>query len=84
MIINRNIDIDTNPNIHRNLNNNMNINNTDSSNDNDYNNIKDDQARTMTPKEAINIGADYLVIGRPITQSRNPLEKLKLINKSIE
>ena len=23
----------------------------------------------MTPKEAINLGADYLVIGRPITQS---------------
>ncbi len=33
---------------------------------------KDDQKRTMTPKEAIERGADYLVIGRPITQSHDP------------
>ena len=26
----------------------------------------------MTPKEAVNLGADYLVIGRPITDSKNP------------
>ena len=31
----------------------------------------DDQKRVMTPKEAINLGADYLVIGRSITQSNN-------------
>ena len=44
---------------------------------------KDDQKRTLTPKEAINYGADYLVIGRPITESNYPLETLKKINQSI-
>ena len=46
-------------------------------------NKKDDQKRILTPKEAINLGADYLVIGRPIVESINPLKTLKEINKSI-
>lgn len=33
---------------------------------------KDDQKRVMIPKEAMKKGADYLVIGRPITKSENP------------
>jgi orotidine-5'-phosphate decarboxylase len=33
-----------------------------------------DQRRIMTPEEAVNVGGDYLVIGRPITQSTNPKE----------
>ena len=47
-------------------------------------NKKDDQKRILTPKEAINFGADYLVIGRPIVESKNPLKVLKEINKSIK
>ncbi len=45
---------------------------------------KDDQKRTLTPKEAIKLGADYLVIGRPILESKNPLETLRNINLSIQ
>jgi orotidine-5'-phosphate decarboxylase len=48
-----------------------------------YQNSNDDQSRTMTPKEAIDAGANYLVIGRPITQSKNSLETLKKINASL-
>ncbi len=32
----------------------------------------DDQKRTTTPAEAIKLGADYIVIGRPITKNDNP------------
>ena len=45
---------------------------------------KDDQKRTLTPKEAIKLGADFLVIGRPITKSKNPLNTIKKINQSIQ
>ena len=43
----------------------------------------DDQKRVATPKKAIDLGANYLVIGRPITESRNPLKVLKEINKTL-
>ena len=43
-------------------------------------NKKDDQKRTLGPKEAIKLGADFLVIGRPITESKNPLLTIKSIN----
>lgn len=42
-----------------------------------------DQKRIMTPKQAIENGSDYLVIGRPITQSSNPAETLNEINRSL-
>jgi orotidine-5'-phosphate decarboxylase len=31
-----------------------------------------DQRRIMTPQQAMNVGGDFLVIGRPITQAKNP------------
>ena len=38
----------------------------------------------MTPKEAIENGSDYLVIGRPITQATDPIATLEEINESIK
>jgi len=43
-----------------------------------------DQSRTMTPKEALDNGSHYLVIGRPITQAENPAEALQAINDSLK
>ena len=45
--------------------------------------ISDDQKRVETPKKALDEGANYLVIGRPITMSKDPLKTLKEINKSL-
>ncbi len=45
---------------------------------------KDDQKRIMTPKKAIQAGSDFLVIGRPITQSQNPMKVLLCIEKELE
>lgn len=42
-----------------------------------------DQKRIMTPKAAIELGANYLVIGRPITGATNPMAVMHSINKSI-
>ncbi len=39
----------------------------------------DDQKRMMSAKEALERGADYLVVGRPITRAPNPLKALKEI-----
>ena len=44
----------------------------------------DDQKRVMTPKQAIELGADYLVIGRPITESNNIKESLSRITESLK
>lgn len=39
----------------------------------------DDQSRVVTPADALQNGASYLVIGRPITQAANPLKALEAI-----
>ena len=39
--------------------------------------LNDDQQRTMTSSEAYNLGANYIVVGRPITQSENIEEAIK-------
>jgi orotidine-5'-phosphate decarboxylase len=42
-----------------------------------------DQSRVVTPQDALNSGASYLVIGRPITQAPNPLKALEDILKTL-
>lgn len=43
-----------------------------------------DQKRIMTPKQAIESGSDYLVVGRPITKAANPVKVLQDVNESIK
>lgn len=43
----------------------------------------DDQSRIVTPIEAIQLGSDYLVIGRPITRAADPLLALHAIHQQI-
>ncbi len=40
---------------------------------------RDDQSRVVTPADALGNGSSYLVIGRPITQAKNPLQALEAI-----
>ena len=44
---------------------------------------KNDQKRIMTPEQALAEGADYLVIGRPITASRDPAAAARRIFSSL-
>jgi orotidine-5'-phosphate decarboxylase len=43
-----------------------------------------DQKRVMTPQQALQAGANYLVIGRPITEADRPAEAAMAILKTIE
>lgn len=43
-----------------------------------------DQKRVMTPAQAIRAGADYIVVGRPITGARDPLESAGQILEEME
>ena len=42
---------------------------------------QDDQSRVVTPRDALNMGASYLVIGRPITKATDPLKALEAIHQ---
>jgi len=44
----------------------------------------DDQSRVLTPVDAIRSGADYLVMGRPITRAEDPASVLHHINQELE
>jgi len=44
---------------------------------------KDDQKRTMSSKEAIQAGANYIVVGRPIKEAKDPLEAVQKIIEDI-
>ncbi|MBH8699348.1 orotidine 5'-phosphate decarboxylase, partial [Pseudomonas aeruginosa] len=37
---------------------------------------QDDQRRILTPRQALDAGSDYLVIGRPISQAADPAKAL--------
>ncbi|WP_193386354.1 orotidine 5'-phosphate decarboxylase / HUMPS family protein, partial [Yersinia pestis] len=41
------------------------------------------QRRIMTPEQAVAVGVDYMVIGRPITQSPDPEKTLREILASL-
>jgi orotidine-5'-phosphate decarboxylase len=42
-----------------------------------------DQSRVATPADAVRAGADYLVVGRPITAAKDPREEARAIVKEI-
>jgi orotidine-5'-phosphate decarboxylase len=45
---------------------------------------KNDQKRITTPSQALQMGADFMVIGRPITQAENPVEAALRIISELE
>ena len=46
--------------------------------------FSDDQKRVMAPREAIKLGANFIVIGRPIRNAANPVEAAKQILREME
>jgi len=48
-----------------------------------YGNKTSGQVRTTSPKEAQDLGADYIVIGRAVTESQEPIQTIKEIRKTL-
>ncbi len=45
---------------------------------------RNDQKRIMTPSKALKAGANYIVVGRPVTQHSDPLQAARNIIKEME
>jgi len=45
---------------------------------------KDDQKRVTSPRDAISMGSNYIVIGRPITKNKDPFKIIEFINQEIQ
>ena len=48
-----------------------------------FGNNNSGQVRTTTPKQAQDLGADYIVIGRAVTESQEPIQTIKEIHKTL-
>ena len=48
------------------------------------NTTKDDHSEVFTPRDAIKLGSNYIVIGRPLTEAKNPMQILHNIIDKIE
>ena len=46
--------------------------------------LSDDQFRIMSPIEALKNGADYLVVGRPVMENKDPVKAVSLIKEEIK
>ena len=42
-----------------------------------------DQKRVVTPKDALHLGSDYIVVGRPITEAQDPAYAAEAILREI-